>query len=227
MRRRLLVAPEVAQVLQAAHLAQLEGVVSEPDNACAICAQFVLGEAASAVVFKDDRGTLVQLAHPECLSSGIYERPGLDAVMDSRMTSGEGIDTNTALGSRPTSPQRLVFVEMRMLWSAPEADPIEDFANRLGLVPVAGPIERIDPPVSSLSHIEPHEKGLGISHPQGVDYIATELEELTGWLALEASQTAILLTGRNLGLLQRPTLIEEALMERPCWAGTLSLRGFS
>lgn len=226
MKRRLLVAPEVARKLPAPHLAQLEGVVDEPDNRCAICDQLVTGSTASAVMFVADRGMLVQLAHPDCLASGVYERPGLDEAMDARLASDEGIDLNTALGIRGTSPKRLIFVEMTMLISAPEADPIEDYANGMGLVPVVGEIERIDPPVSEVAHIEPHGEGLGIAHVNGTDYVEASPDELEGWLATEDSETAILLTGRNLGLLQRPALIEEALMERPCWAGALSLRGF-
>lgn len=236
--RQLNVAPQVAQLLPPAHLAQLQAEVNDPNNRCPSCGQLVTGPAAEAVVLTDGDYHLVRLAHPECARSGIYDTPGLR--VDEAVRLAAGLNINTSLGRRPgPTPRALVFIELQDNLSliSPGSDPTtaEDplavYANTLGLEPVAGGPMQLTPAHSATSslHVDA-DRRLILIQPDGRDILWDEPDEpLTAWCqtATEDEAIALLITARGLGLSQHPPTITRALTTQPAWGATLTVTGLS
>lgn len=226
MSRNLIVAPEVTEILSGAHIGQLESLVDDDDNVCQDCGEFILGDSAAVVVFADDRASVVKLAHPECLRSGVYPVPGLDSAMRKQIDEEPGLSMRTLLGRRRTSPQALVFLEPLVLLGSPDEDPLGVYAEGLGLAPISGEIEHIEPPHIEGLEIQRHPQGLGLRTPHGTEEIHADPESVTTW-AKYAQTGAIVIVARGLGLgLSEPT-IEAALALRPAWGGLVEVRGVS
>jgi hypothetical protein len=236
-RRHLHIAPEVAQALPAAHLAQLDAEVDDRDNRCPCCGQFVTGKIAAAVILRDDNYSRACLAHPECASSGIYQWPGLRAVM-AELTK-DGADITTSVGRRPCpAPHALVLIELLMHVSlispggdlSDTTDPLADYAATLGLEPISGQLDQITPAQTATSHLHVETDTLWLIHPAGQDII---LDQDPGTLAawsqtvLADHATAIIITARGLGLTQQPPTISEALATRPAFAAQITVTGLT
>ena len=234
MARQLNVAAQVAQLLPAAHLAQLQAEVDDPSNRCARCGELITGAIVEAVVLRDDDFHLARLAHPECAPSAIYEHPGLRATQAEQLA--DGLDVNYSLGRRQRPPPRaLVFIELLVNLSAvpPGADlatatdPLADYANALGLQPVTGTIEQMTPASTTTITLDLQADGLILTHPNGQDTIPADPEPLAVWREAAAADEAIALviTGRGLGLSRQPPTIAEALATRPTWAAAVDVTG--
>lgn len=181
--RQLNVAPAVAQQLPAAHLAQLQAEVNDPDNRCPHCHQLIEGRTAEAIILKDGDFHLARLAHPECARSGIYEAPGVRATFAAQLV--DGLDITTRLGRRRgPKPRAVVFIELLVHVSAAAPggdltaaeDPLTVYARILGLEPVTGGLEQITPShiTTSSLHVDADGEGLTLTHPAGQDTISTD-----------------------------------------------------
>ena len=234
-RRQLHVAAEVAQAMPAAHLAQLQATVDDPDNRCARCRRPITGATVEAVIVRDENFSTVGLAHPECARSGLYQAPGMRASVTARMTDPEGVDINTTLGRRSTCPRALVFLEPLMLVSlappggqfADVEDPLAVYAAERGLEPITGQLDQITPQPTTTSRLHVEPDGLVLTNPDGHDTIPADPDVLADWCqtARDDHATAIVITARGLGLTQQPTTITEAIATRPAWAAQVNVTG--
>jgi hypothetical protein len=77
MARELRVSADVARLLPALLLAQLQESVDDPDNVCCACETAIGGPSAELVAFTDGEATLVKLAHSDCMASGVRPLPPL------------------------------------------------------------------------------------------------------------------------------------------------------
>ncbi len=136
MSRELKVAADVAQLLPAAVLAQLEAVVDDPDNVCCVCEELIAGPSADVAVFAEDKFAHVTLAHPACMTSGVRSAPGLDRCMAQACTGPRESEMATLLGLRDSSPRALLFLEPSLTVCGWDGDPLGTFAVGLGLSPV-------------------------------------------------------------------------------------------
>jgi len=234
--RQLNVAPAVAQQLPAAHLAQLQAEVNDPDNRCPHCHQLIEGRTAEAIILKDGDFHLARLAHPECARSGIYEAPGVRATFAAQLV--DGLDITTRLGRRRgPKPRAVVFIELLVHVSAAAPggdltaaeDPLTVYARTLGLEPVTGGLEQITPShiTTSSLHVDADGEGLTLTHPAGQDTISTDPKPLAAWCkaAREDHGTALLITARGLGLVREPPTITRALTTQPAWGASLTVTG--
>jgi hypothetical protein len=208
----------VARLLPAAALAQLEAAVDDDDNRCWVCDRFITGPAAAVVVLTDGRMKLVRLAHAGCTTSAVFPLPGLTGALAERNRSGEGYGMATMLGVREREPRALIFLEPEFLTAGPDEDPLEPFAAALGLTPISGAVEAIDPPATDSFTIVRIEEGLGLEVPAGIDTVPATEEEVSSWLEA-ADGRAIVVVARGLGLRRAERRIEEALALRPAWGG--------
>lgn len=215
-RRELRVAEDVAQTLSAAHLAQLEAAVDDPDNRCSACERPITGATAEAVVFVGEQTTFARLAHSGCLLSAVYSAPGLQQQFQCGITAAS-TEMLTLLGMRLAEPRPLVFLEPALLCAASKQDPLKPFARLLGLSPVSGSVEELAPPSTDALTIRRCRGGLALRHPQGIDFAPAGKLERRDWLA-EASGEALVILARGLGLDRVKPTIEEALRLRPTWA---------
>jgi hypothetical protein len=223
--RRLIVAPEAAEALDAAHIAHIESLVDDDDNVCPACGDYIHGEAATVVVFTNERSALVKIAHPECSPSGVYAQPGLESALLRTMTEADGLSLRTQLGARHTPPRALVFIEPPTLVGARGVDPLCAYAEELGLVPIAGDIEEIDvPPVEGLE-LRSHALGLALVTRHDTEEIHVDADVVSDW-AEHAVAGAIVIVARGLGLGSPEPTIEQALRLRPAWGGLVGVRGF-
>ncbi|MDQ6775960.1 MAG: hypothetical protein M3071_07020 [Actinomycetota bacterium] len=232
--RQLNVAAQVAELLPAAHLAQLQAEVDDPDKRCPRCGQLVTGATVEAVVLRDGDFHLARLAHPECARSGLYEYPGLRVTQAEQLANG--LDVNYTLGRRARPrPRALVFIELLTHLSAvpPGADlasapdPLDDYATGLGLQPVTGTIDQITPAKTTTSTLHLEVDGLTLTHANGHDTIPADPHALAAWRQASAADeaTALVITGRGLGLARESPTIAEALATRPAWAATVNVTG--
>ncbi len=217
MSREMRVAPEVAQVLSPAMLAQLEATVGDPDNVCPVCTELIDGPSAEAVIFTDGNVSVAKFAHPECMASGVQPLPGLAGLMDERIEKAGGFDMATTLGLRESEPRALIFLELELLAAGPEQDPLELWATGLGLQPVSGEIEEIEPVETDVFKVYRDDGGLVLRGQFGKDTVEADRPDLDRWLQAAAGR-AIVIVGRGLGLRRDPPTIQEALALRPCWA---------
>ncbi len=234
--RQLHVAAEVAKAMPAAHLAQLQATVDDPDSGCIQCGQLFTDVTVEVVVLRDGDCLAARLAHPECARSAIYEAPGLRATIATNIADNEGLDINTILGRRATCPRALVFLEPTMLFSfAPPGgdlantteDPLAVYATQYGLQPTTGRLDQITPEPTTTSHLHVQPDGLVLTNPLGHDTIPADPDVLADWCttARQDHATAIVITARGLGLTQQPTTITEALATRPAWAAQITVTG--
>jgi hypothetical protein len=236
MTRQLHVSPKVAQAMPAAYLAQLQAVVDDPDNRCARCQEPLTGPTVEAVILCDENSFTVRVAHPDCARSGIYQAPGMDAVITARIIDPDGIDINTTLGCRPSPrPRALVFLEPVMLLSltppggqlADSDDPLGVYATQRGLEPITGRLDQITPAPTTTSRLHVGVDGLVLTNPLGHDTIPADPDVLAAWCqtANEDHATAVVITARGLGLTRQPTTIAEAIATRPAWAAQVTVDG--
>jgi len=234
-RRQLHVAAEVAQAMPAAHLAQLQATVDDPDSGCIQCGQLFTGVTVEVVVLRDGDFLAARLAHSECARSAIYEAPGLRAAVATNVTDNEGVDINTTLGRRSTCPRALVFLEPTTLFSfappggdlADTNDPLAVYATQHGLQPITGQLDQITPAPTTTSRLHVQADGLVLTNPLGQDTIPADPDVLVDWCqtARDDHATAIVITARGLGLTQPPTTISEAIAIRPAWAAQVNVDG--
>jgi len=234
-RRQLHVAAEVAQAMPAAHLAQLQATVDDPDSGCIQCGQLFTEVIVEVVVLRDGDFLAARLAHPECARSAIYEAPGLRAAVATNVTDNEGVDINTTLGRRSTCPRALVFLEPTTLFSfappggdlADTDDPLAVYATQHGLQPITGRLDQITPAPTTTSRLHVQADGLVLTNPLGQDTIPADPDVLADWCqtARDDHATAIVITARGLGLTQQPTTISEAIATRPAWAAQINVDG--
>lgn len=215
--RELEIAPDVLELLSAPFLAQIEGVVDNPENLCCDCKEPIRGPVTSVVFFRGPGAGVFQLAHPSCLRSGVLFNPSLDR------------ETVRALGRIPAAiarpwlreskPRALLFFEPCTLGSKGDRDPMQDYAAARGLVPVSGEIEELVAPLGDSLHLQRSAEGLCLRHPGGANVFknidAAELERW--WAVARADGEALIITGRGLGLTREEPPIEEALRLRPAW----------
>lgn len=205
-------------MLPAGVLAQLQATVDDPDNVCCVCKKMIDGPSAEVVVFTDgEAATLVKLAHSNCMSSGLYRAPGLGQAFDARAATAEGFAMATLLGFRQRQPRGLIFLEPEVLVAGPNQDPLELYADALGLEPVSGSIEAIDPPNTEAFAIVRTAEGLGLRAAHGIETVPAGRADLSAWFDAAAGR-AIVIVGRGLGLARSAPTIEEALALRPVWA---------
>ncbi len=222
MSRDLRVSADVARLLPAPMLAQVQATIDDPDNVCCICDGLIEGPSAELVVFTDGEATLVKLAHSDCMASGVHELPGVRALFDARAASGEGFGLATLLGLRESEPRALIFLEPELLAARPDQDPLELYATALGLEPIAGPVEEIEPDASGAFTIEPTGEGLQLRTRYGLDTVPAAPEELAKWLEA-AEGKAVVIVARGLGLSRPEPPVEEALALRPAWGGVAEI----
>jgi hypothetical protein len=235
-RRRLHVAPEVAQAMPAAHLAQLQASVDDPESGCIQCGQLFTVAIVEVVVLRDGDFFAARLTHPECARSAIYEVPGLRAVVTANVADTEGLEINTTLGRRATCPRALVFLEPTMVFffAAPggdlantSEDPLAVYATQRGLQPITGRLDQITPEPTSTSRLHVGPDGLVLTNPDGHDTIPADPQVLADWCqaARDDHATAIVITARGLGLTQQPPTINEAIATRPAWGAQVNVTG--
>ncbi len=217
-----MVAEEVARLLPAAVLAQLEAVVDDPDNVCCVCEELIAGPSANVAVFAEDKFAHVNLAHPACMTSGVRSAPGLDRCMAQACTRPRESEMATLLGLRDSSPRALLFLEPSLTVCSWDGDPLGTFAVGLGLSPVSGAINRIAPPPTDLLSIQRREDGLALLNQFGTDSAPASRSELDQWWAAADGQ-ALVIVARGLGLSRTEPAIEEALQFRPAWGAMASL----
>ena len=223
MGRELKVSDDVAGLLSAPMLAQLQATIDDPDNVCCACEALITGPSAEVVVFQDgEAAALVRLAHSGCMASGIYEQPGLSQAFDARAANPEGFTMATLLGLRERQPQALIFLEPEVIAGGFEEDPLELYAEALGLVPISGSIEEIDPPVTDAFTIERTAEGLCLRAAHGVETVPADRVDLLRWINA-AEGRALVIVARGLGLRRSKPVIEEALALRPAWGGTATI----
>jgi hypothetical protein len=223
--RELRVSQEVAQLLPAAALAQLQAVIDDPDNVCCMCEKLIDGPSAEVVVFTDgETTTMVKLAHSDCMPSGVGVLPGLGEAFRERVVAAESFGMATCLGLRRRLPRALVFLELEVLIGGHEEDPLEFFSKALGLAPITGSIEDIEPVATELFTIKQIDEGLGLRTAHGIDTVPAAASELSPWLEAAAG-SAIVVVARGLGLRRPEPTIEEALTLRPSWAAIVAITG--
>ena len=218
MARELAVSEEVAAFLTAEALAQLEAVVDDPDNVCCTCGKTIDGPVAETVVFADEGGCLVKLAHSNCMRSAVVPAPGMSTAFRERIAAEEGQSMSTLLGLRRTTPRSLIFLEPELLLSGQGEDPMGAYAEFLGLAHVTGTIESIKRTATTKIAVVRIDGGIGLKMDRATEEIPADDTALAEWLAASDGE-AIVLVGRGLGLRREPPTIEEALALRPCWAG--------
>ncbi len=231
MARELKVAPEVAELLPATHLAQLESDVASEDNVCVACGSLIEGAAAELVVLHDERTMLARLAHPDCVSSGIYEWEGTSAAAAELTLRPDGVDVATALVWRPApTPRAIVLIEPRIHISLDdgEQEPLERlFAGPLGLAAVSGSIRDLSPPPVETCRLRVTDGGLAVESEALRVTVPANAETLGRWRQHVDDGRALLILGRGLGI-TRPdeelaARLTEALRLRPCWGATLTV----
>jgi hypothetical protein len=74
--RELRVATDVARLLPASVLAQLEAVVDDPDNVCCVCEELIGGPFADVAVFADGKFALA-CGRPRTRRSGLLAMPAM------------------------------------------------------------------------------------------------------------------------------------------------------
>jgi hypothetical protein len=222
MARKLEVAPDVAQLIDAGTIAHLEEVAQETDNPCPFCEQYVTTDVVSLVIMRDGLAHLGRLSHPDCARSGIYDIGGIADVLE-RKLDGDA-PTRTKLGLRETAPRALAFIDFVGITSGVGSDFWEDHAKHVGLEPCAGEIEAIspDPAEHARFRIEDRELRLYVDGELR-ETIGADVDELRDWRAEAERDGVVLITGRGLGLAKERPTIEEALRERPTWAGVIRL----
>lgn len=222
MTRELRVAEEVAQLLSAPVLAQLEAIVDDPDNVCCVCESTITGSSAEVVVYTDGEAVLVKMAHSECAVSSVCQVPELGEQMSAGIEAVDGFKMSTLLGRRQTAPRALIFLELELTASGVDEDPLERYALALGLSPISGSIEDIAPPRTELFTIETIPGGLGLRNKYGTETVPADDASLEEWLSLAAGQ-ALVIVARGLGLSRPKPVIEEALALRPAWGAVATV----
>ena len=222
MPRELRISEEVAELLPASTIAQLEAVVDDADNVCCACGATVAGQVAEAVVFADDDGLIVKLAHPDCMASAVIRAPGVSAAFRERLAAEDGQVMATLLGLRRSAPRPLIFLEPELLVSGLGEDPLGAYAEALGLAPVSGTIESIAPPATEKFTVVRIDGGIGLETGWAVEEVPADAAALGEWLGAAAGE-ALVVIGRGLALRREPPTIEEALALRPCWAGVATI----
>ena len=223
--RELRVAEDVARLLSAAVIAQMEAVVDDPDNVCFVCDRFISGPSAELAVFAEGSTVCAWLAHPECAESGVRALPGLGQAVVQRFAAGSESHMATLLGLRQPSPRALLFLEPSLTVCGWGGDPLETFAAMLGLPPASGAIDRIAPEPTDLLSIRRLEHGLALRHPFGADFAPASRSELDQWWDASGGE-ALVVVARGLGLSRSQPTIEEALQFRQAWAAVAPLEDF-
>jgi hypothetical protein len=222
MTRHLNIAPELLPTLGAPMLAQLEAVVDDPDNVCCGCGELIAGPIAEAILFTDGRLSLVRLADPGCVASGVYAHPEIRRDFDS-LTQG-GFDMLTRLTAREAAPRALLYLEPITLGAGLGEDPLELYAESLGLAPISGRIEDIEAPPTDAFVVAPVETGLELRLSGNTDWVEASPVLRREWTAL-ADGRALVILARGLGLARTEPTIEEALMIRPAWGAVATVSG--
>jgi hypothetical protein len=124
----------------------------------------------------------------------------------------------TPPGLRKREPRALIFLEPEVLAAGPDEDPLELYATALGLAPITGRVEAIDPPVTTAFTIERTGEGLQMCAAHGAETVPAAGLDLCKWLEATDGH-AVVLVGRGLGLSRPVPTIEEALVLRPAWGG--------
>lgn len=220
MPRHLNIAAEVLPPLEGPMLAQLESVVDDPDNLCCVCGEQIDGSTAEVILFVDGEMGSVKLADSGCMKSAICELPGLRQGL--RAVVADGIDMLTLLTCREAQPRALPFLEPRMVFADPGEDPLELYAQTLGLAPISGSIKDIQAPDTNAFTIEPIDTGLALRLPENTDFVEATESRLRQWLIL-AEGRALVIVARGLGLARSEPTIEDALMLRPSWGGVATI----
>jgi hypothetical protein len=229
MTRELRVAAEVAAALPASHLAQLEEDVTGAENVCVACGALIDGPVAELVVLQDERAVLARLAHPDCVASGVYSWEGTSAAVASLALRPGGVDVATALAWRLVRrPRAIVLVEPRIHISvdAVDSDPLDRlFATPLELLPAAGALEDLDPPLARHCHLELTGTGLVVRAADLRISVPSRRGSLARWREQASDGLALVIVGRGLGITRgeedMARTLSDALRLRPCWAGTL------
>jgi hypothetical protein len=195
MHRRLNIAPEVAQELHSAYLADAQNVAKR-DMFCTVCRQ-MLGEAAELVVFRDRGYRRVSMAHPQCLASGIYDRPGLRAATEAAPESGK-TDLRVLMFVLPSNrPSAVCAVEPTRLHGTSDTDPVENFAMRLHLPPLNTTAK---PRIVKQSKLRVGERGLEVVTGEKVRNLSNKRAEAPDWIKKADADLAWLIVGRALNL---------------------------
>lgn len=231
MSRELRVAPEVAEILPASHLAQLASDVDSEDNVCVRCGTLIEDASAELVVLQDEQAVLARLAHEGCARSGVYEWEGTSAAVAALTLRPDGVDVATALVWRTVgAPRAIVLIEPRIHISLDDgqADPLERlFAAPLGLHPAGGTLADLAPPAAPGSRLELTRDGLRLDSEALRITVPANAATVARWHEHADGERAIVILGRGLGI-TRPDdelvpSLQEALRLRPCWAGVVEV----
>ncbi len=207
---------DVARLLSAAALAQLEAVVDDPDNVCHACDELISSEWVEVILLAGKPLMIARLAHPGCLRSCVYPGPGPQRQLEwaSDACARGGFEMATVLALRPNRPHALLFLEPATLIAGLGQDPLEIWALGLGLSPVSGEIEQLAPPPTDAFTIARRPAGLALHHSCGTDTVCAEPAEVDDWWRA-AEGKALVVTARGLGLRRAERAIEEAVRLRP------------
>lgn len=232
MGRRLHIAPEIAQVVPAAYIAHLEAQADDDDNVCGVCLRYIATDVANVYVARDREFYDLRMAHPKCHDSVMVDEPGLRAAKHAQLIEKHaegGVDTNLTLIVRPSPDPRAVLVqELRWLVGNLNLadDPLESLAERFGLVPVGGYLDRIHAPRTTRVELRLTRDGMELIHEHVVDQIPPfEPAVYAMWRShAVAAGRVLLIIGRGLQLDRAdPELIGRALHTQPCWGGVVDV----
>lgn len=227
MSRRLNISPEVAQVIPASIIAHLESQADDDDNVCGVCLRFIDTDVANIYAAHDQQFYDIRTAHPECHDSVVIDEPGLRAAKHAQLEDG-GVDMLVVmLVRRAPEPRSVLLQEPRWFVGRLEDDePLEQWADAYGLVPVSGYLDRIDPPRTAKARFRLTGERLELVHENGVYEIpAFDPEPFATWREqATASRRVLLILGRGLHLNRPdPDTIGQALHTQPCWGAVLDV----
>ncbi len=216
-------------LLPASHLAQLHADAENDDNVCVACGTLIETAVAELVVLHDERTILARLAHPDCVRSGAYGWEGTTAAVQALTLRPEGLDVATMLAWRRTGqPRALILLEPRIQVSldGSDDDSLERlFAVPLGLTAANRPLRELSAPMVP-GRVERQADGLRIVSDDLRISVPGREDLIRDWAA-QAAGTALVILGRGLGIggPERDLLtnLDQALMSRPCWAGTFAV----
>jgi hypothetical protein len=216
MPRHLNIAAEILPALGTSMLAQIEAVVDDPDNLCCVCGHHISGPSAEVVLFTDGEVSLAKLADSDCTRSGICQLPGVRQGIEA--CAENGFDMLTRLTARDAGPRALLFLEPTTLCAGPDQDPLELYAEALGLAPISGRLEEIEAPATDAFTIGPTSDGLELRLSGNSDWVEASPTLRREWLELTDGR-ALVIVARGLGLARAVPTIEEAVALRPAWGG--------
>lgn len=227
MARELHVAREVAQRVSSHNLSQAEFLARSMESIpCAVCRQPILtDDETELVVFRDQAYQSTEFAHPDCLISGVYEKPGLDDHAQERLKTRPQLGTNSALMVMPEMKNtRLVCaVEVIRMWTPDRTDAVEVWAKSLGLPPY---VQTNRPKIVVTTKLRVGDRALEIVQGNNVIPLNNDREAAQEWISQSDNGFAWLIVGRGLGVDKYKTNSDflNSLDEAVCWGAPVRVQ---